>query len=665
MARRKKFNNGKTNIIENEQKSPKTCNNKAKSVSNVEPSSPNQNKQLLLKLLKFYNNLVRLMLMDRKELKQIQNDYKWFDNDLEKFYQKIINNFANGMVKSSSDKSLQKTWRNLKQSFLTTFNNNDLKTIKKLPPKNNENAKNLNINQQMESEQRSKMKRMLKRKLDDDDNLRTKTDEKSWATSTDRPRRSCTLKKPEQPSKIIIKSKSKNVSAKIPPIISISSDDSDDDSDDETSTDDSDSDTTTSTSSTSDSSSSSSSSDNDEENSKKNVEQLVVNCDPFNCMPSTSHNNNNHSNSNLNSNYQKSTLTNFLTILSPNTSLTTTTAAETNVTSSPNVLAMRIVDNQSNQQSSLPTSLINNNQRFNLMTSGQKLPPLLNQNLKTAFLLPSSSSLSKPNQSFTGKVLLLNSKPILVQNGNEIQLPMIANNLHTSLSTVPVKNFQQPNDKKSLSSSSSSLSTLNQSSTGKQPLQQPEIIKIEDDSDDDDNIEKPNKISKPNTASENCVQTKKPDIQQKQQPQQQNSNHESSSSLKKSSSTFGKEQILHSTPNPQNNGQLANVPMQLLQNHGLVRPNRPTPAILRSSAINKIISKSINPNPNLSSSSTPSSIVKQSNDPKIFHSHCQCDDWKTSKKAKKAEYMRRYRKNKKAQNQNSNSLVDQNILKNE
>ena len=611
MARRKKFNNGKTIIIQNEQKSPKTCNNKAKS---VEPSSPNQNKQLLLKLLKFYNNLVRLMLLDRKELKQIQNDYKWFDNDLEKFYQKIINNFANGMDKSDKS-SQQKTWRNLKQSFLTTFNNNDLKTIKKLPPKNDD-AKNLNINQQMESEQRSKMKRMLKRKLDDDDNLQTKTDEKSWATSTDRPRRSCTLKKPEQPSKIIIKSKSKNVSAKIPPIISISSDDSDD----ETSSDDSDSDTTSSTSSTSDSSSSSSSSsDNDEENSKKNVEQLVVNCDPFNCMPSTSHNNNNHSNLNLNSNYQKSTLTNFLTILSPNTSLTTTTA-ETNVTSNPNVLAMRIVDNQSNQQSSsssLPSSsLINNNQRFNLMTSGQKLPPLLNQNLKTAFLLPSSSSLSKPNQSFTGKVLLLNSKPILVQNGNEIQLPMIANNLHDSLSTVPVKNFQQPNDKKSLSSLSSS--TLNQSSTGKQPLQQPEIIKIEDDS-DDDNIEMPNKISKPNTALENCVQTKKPN----EQKQQQNSNHESSS-LKKSSSTFGKEQILHSTPNPQNNGQLANVPMQLLQNHGLVRPNRPTPAILRSSAINKIISKSINPN--LSSSSTPSSsIVKQSNDPKIFHSHCQCD----------------------------------------
>nr|XP_027195700.1 putative mediator of RNA polymerase II transcription subunit 26 isoform X2 [Dermatophagoides pteronyssinus] len=654
MARRKKFNNGKTIIIQNEQKSPKICNNKAKSVSNVEPSSPNQNKQLLLKLLKFYNNLVRLMLLDRKELKQIQNDYKWFDNDLEKFYQKIINNFANGMEKSDKSSS-QKTWRNLKQTFLATFNNNDLKTIKKLPPKNND-AKNLNINQQMESEQRSKMKRMLKRKLDDDNDLQTKTEEKSWATSTDRPRRSCTLKKPEQPSKIIIKSKSKNVSAKIPPIISISSDDSDD----ETSSDDSDSDTTSSTSSTSDSSSSSSSSsDNDEENSKKNVEQLVVNCDPFNCMPSTSHNNNNHSNTN----YQKSTLTNFLTILSPspNTSLTTTTAAETNVTSSPNVLAMRIVDNQSNQQSSSSSLSINNNQRFNLMATGQKLPPLLNQNFKTAFLLPSSSSLSKPNQSFTGKVLLLNSKPILVQNGNEIQLPMIANNLHNSLSTVPVKNFQQPNDRKSLSSLLSS-STLNQSSTGKQPLQQPEIIKIEDDSDDDDNIEMPNKISKPNTALENCVQTKKQNEQKQQQPQQQNSNHESSS-LKKSSSTFGKEQILHSTPNPQNNGQLANVPMQLLQNHGLVRPNRPTPAILRSTAINKIISKSLNPN--LSPSSTPSSIVKQSNDPKIFHSHCQCDDWKTSKKAKKAEYMRRYRKNKKAQNQNTNSLVDQNILKNE
>ncbi|KAH9416988.1 hypothetical protein DERP_011717 [Dermatophagoides pteronyssinus] len=83
MARRKKFNNGKTIIIQNEQKSlsPKICNNKAKSVSN--------------------------------------------------------------------------------QTFLATFNNNnDSKTIKKLPPKNND-AKNLNINQQMESEQRSKMKRII------------------------------------------------------------------------------------------------------------------------------------------------------------------------------------------------------------------------------------------------------------------------------------------------------------------------------------------------------------------------------------------------------------------------------------------------------------------------------------------------------------------------
>ncbi|XP_075585731.1 uncharacterized protein LOC142597416 isoform X1 [Dermatophagoides farinae] len=481
MARRKKFYDktpipSKKHVISSSSSSlPET------SGQNIVKSSNEQHINLeLLQLLYFYDNLVQLMLLNQKECEQIQKDNEWINQNMKIVFRKIVEkNDVQSKMNDFPNKFM--TWKNLKKSITTTFNITN-------------NAKHLNVDQQMAlPAAMTKSKINVNRKLHKNiEKLSRLAKKKSCAFSMNKPRT----------------------------LTIISDDDDESDSD---------------ISSTTSESSSSESLIIEKKDSTKNVEQLVINCDPFNCMPSTS-NGNGHQ-------IRKS--------------ISTINATDT---SSPNVLAMRIAGNQyirpiipnidqlmlvNNQYQQQTSTLINNKLPIfgQIMINDNRIP-VSQSSISNEQVLPTLSTDIRPKQPFTGKVLLFNSRPILVQNGDQVQLPVISNNSQHAPLPILVENFPQPNNKNG--SSSTDQSTWG--STKKSP---PEIIKIEDSDDEDDNH---NKVA----SKSKCIEKKS---NESHEQQQQQCNHQSYAVQHQGKSS---KQILHSSVNHPD-GELINVSMQTLR----------------------------------------------------------------------------------------------------